>query len=423
MKSPSVRGMSMAALIAVLVGVSAVSAGTITHTASVPLQSTNWSSTMSVPKFDPAADPACNTLVSVEVKLHGHVEGTAKFESLDGDPTTVTVKLQSDITLKRPDNTTILLSQPLVSKTESVLAHDGIIDFDGDSGRTYVGLAGDVTDTIVLSNQADLLAFTGAGNYEFPVVATATSTGSGAGNLMLQFNTNASADVEVTYNCEAADWGDLPDSSTGGTHPNYVTRFLDDGPRHIITPGLYLGACVDSEPDGQPSLFADGDDNNVGGTTTGACQTTGDDEDSVQPTPGFIWTQYGFGKVDVSVMGTGCLTGWIDWDGDGGFANSFDRIIEKVPVTSGTVTHPFLVPIDPTGKALYARFRLYPRDPGGVCTTIRQPTGLASGGEVEDYLWSFGTTAVTLRGFEASRADFQPAGWIAGLARLLGLQR
>ncbi|MCC6233925.1 MAG: immunoglobulin domain-containing protein, partial [Verrucomicrobiales bacterium] len=48
------------------------------------------------------------------------------------------------------------------------------------------------------------------------------------------------------------DFGDAPDS--------YQTLQANDGPRHLPDAGLYFGNRVDLEPDGQPTLFANGDD-------------------------------------------------------------------------------------------------------------------------------------------------------------------
>ena len=59
--------------------------------------------------------------------------------------------------------------------------------------------------------------------------------------------------------------------------------------------------------------------------------------------------------------------------------------------------------------SFFMRFRLTPRDAGGTCTgedtyeaEVAAPQGLALNGEVEDYLFSFGPTAVTLSSFGAT---------------------
>ena len=64
------------------------------------------------------------------------------------------------------------------------------------------------------------------------------------------------SDVSVFHNPfkedeEALDFGDAPDAP-------YPTLLANDGARHVVVPGIYLGALIDSEPDGQPDASATG---------------------------------------------------------------------------------------------------------------------------------------------------------------------
>lgn len=178
-----------------ILGAAVGSAGTVSHSASLPLSSTNWASSMSFPKFD--SQLGC--LDSICVSLDGHVEGLAKFESLDAAPATVTMNLQATLTLQRPDATTMVVTIPVAQTVDNVTAFDAVIDFGGTSGKTYADLSGDKTEGRCTSTAADLALFTGAGNIALPCLATGSSNGGGAGNLMLQFNTSASAGAQVTY--------------------------------------------------------------------------------------------------------------------------------------------------------------------------------------------------------------------------------
>ena len=74
----------------------------------------------------------------------------------------------------------------------------------------------------------------------------------------------------------------------------------------------------------------------------------------------------------------------------------------------------------PVNGTYYARFRLYPVDGNNLCTTTRTPTGVAPGGEVEDYQWGFTPTAVTLSGISASSAA-SPAALPLGIVIILGV--
>lgn len=174
----------------------AANADTISFSGSVPLGTTNWASSITFPKFD----PALGTLDSIQFILNGHVEGSAAFENKDAEPATITMNLQAMMQLQRPDSTLLVLTIPVVSTVDSVLAWDGDDDYLGDSGRTYNNLAGDLSNSMTSSLPADLALFTGPGNITLPVIANGASTGSGAGNLLLKFSTSASAGAEVIYN-------------------------------------------------------------------------------------------------------------------------------------------------------------------------------------------------------------------------------
>lgn len=165
------------------------------------------------------------------------------------------------------------------------------------------------------------------------------------------------------------DLGDAPD-------PPYPTLVANDGARHqAFSSTLMLGEQRDTEPDGQPTANADGDD------TTG----TPDDEDGITFTsavaPGADAT------VNVVVSGgPGVLNAWIDFNADGDWGDAGEQIFTDYAVATGTNSLTYQVPADATETETFARFRL---DTIGGLT----PTGYASvGGEVEDYKVSIGKT-------------------------------
>ncbi len=173
----------------------AVQAAEITYTQTVPLSKTNWeATTVTIPQFN-----GPGTLVGVKLVLNGHVEGTAKFESLDPQPTTVTMNLQALLKLTKPDNTLIVQVLPVAATSDAVTAYDNATDFAGTSGKTYTNLSADATDFTIYTLPGDLSIFVGGGNIVLPIDAIGQSSGNGAGNLQLQFTTSASAVVEVTY--------------------------------------------------------------------------------------------------------------------------------------------------------------------------------------------------------------------------------
>lgn len=198
----------IAAIVAVVCITGAASADSVMYNDSIPLSTTNWSSSVTIPQFN----PTLGILDSIEFSLAGHVEGDASYESLDAAPATVTLELAAEIELQRPDNSVLVAALPLVQTVENAAAHDGNIDFDGPSGSTFDNLSGDQTEMATLGPPvlpSDLAIFVGFGSISLPVEASGASQGSGAGNLLLQFHTSASADVAVTYNYTVPEPGSL----------------------------------------------------------------------------------------------------------------------------------------------------------------------------------------------------------------------
>ncbi|MBL8858291.1 MAG: choice-of-anchor E domain-containing protein [Planctomycetes bacterium] len=169
------------------------------HTATVPLQNTNWSRTVTVPRFN----PVLGTLGSVSVAMTGHIEGTARYESLDTQPAQIVIDFAANLTVRRPDNNVVLLSSsPLFHRVDTVAAYDGTLDFGGTSGATYNAISSDSTGQFTPPfplNPADTALFVGAGNVVFTVAANGQTSATGAGNLVSSFSQKASATFTVTY--------------------------------------------------------------------------------------------------------------------------------------------------------------------------------------------------------------------------------
>ncbi|HUT92688.1 MAG TPA: GEVED domain-containing protein [Thermoguttaceae bacterium] len=159
------------------------------------------------------------------------------------------------------------------------------------------------------------------------------------------------------------DYGDAPD---GGALSDY--RYATVGvnaARHLIDPEIYLGEGVDGEGDGQPSLYADGDDRN------------GDwDEDGVWPMTLFIPGQDA--EIAVGVTGTGYFSGWIDLNRDGDWDDDGERVFADEPLATGEHERTFSIPSTAQLGPTYARCRFSTEQ--GLSYN-----GEAPDGEVEDY--------------------------------------
>ena len=154
------------------------------------------------------------------------------------------------------------------------------------------------------------------------------------------------------------DFGDAP--------APYPTTLKDNGARHSVTSGIFLGALVDGEGDGQPAALAFGDDN-VGNA---------DDEDGVVfvglVSPGETAT------VRVTASAAGFLNAWLDFNANGSWAETADQICIDTTLLPGATLLTFNVPAASKTGVTYARFRF---------STIKglSLTGAADNGEVEDH--------------------------------------
>jgi hypothetical protein len=166
--------------------------------------------------------------------------------------------------------------------------------------------------------------------------------------------------VAARENCEFTDYGDAP--ATYGT------------PYHNIVAGMQLGALApDRETAAQSNAAANGD--NILGT---------DDEDGITFP---VLTQGKTVIVNAKVAGAGgYLQGWIDFNGDGDFADAGEQIATDVQDKGagdstpavGTIGISVTVPETAVTTQTYARFRW-------SSMTALNSTAPAPDGEVEDY--------------------------------------
>jgi len=234
----------------------------------------------------------------------------------------------------------------------------------------------------------------------------ANFTDVGAVEMFVDGSLHEGADVSLDFFEARAvrDYGDLP--------VGYPVSLAEDGARHIPQ-GLRLGARVDTEADEVllHSTLANHDD------TTDAA-----DEDGVVR-PAINWTPgVNGGHLDVTVAGcpVSCfLNGWINWDTIGtSLDTDFDDVGEHVfidrAIVNGTTRLDFNVPVDPSNNTFDARFRL--------CSTIETcdaVTGEVVDGEVEDYRWSFGPTAISLVSITANSRSYNSTHLLLGIGVLL----
>ncbi|MCK5738476.1 hypothetical protein KAH55_04815, partial [bacterium] len=176
----------------------------------------------------------------------------------------------------------------------------------------------------------------------------------------------AAAVIEVTD----YDFGDAPDS--------YGTSLAANGANHLIAADFWLGASIDPEPDGFPTIGATGDDLNGS-----------DDEDGVTfPVP-LVAGLPATIAVDGGPSG-GELDAWIDFNGNGQFDHPTELLTgATIILVAGANVVPINVPVTAVPGITYARFRL--STAGSL-----PPDGPADDGEVEDYTVEIGQQPGTI---------------------------
>lgn len=179
----------------------------------------------------------------------------------------------------------------------------------------------------------------------------------------------------------ASDFGDAPDTNSGAGTGDYQTLPANGGPSHVIDSTqttLFLGVRVDSEANATPSIRANGDD---------VSSTSRDDEDSVVDAARDLAMTIGAAPIvrvrATNTTGTAAtLYGWIDFNRDGVFDNTTERASALVPSGSENRTFSLTFPrisSNAVAGPTYTRLRLS-SDPAAA-----NPTGSATGGEVEDH--------------------------------------
>lgn len=239
---------------------------------------------------------------------------------------------------------------------------DAWVDFNGNASWDDVGEQIVVSQSLTGGGTADTL------NFAVPSNAT-------IGTTYARFRFSLKGGLKSTG---LADDGEVEDYRVavvgkpvdfGDAAQSYPVLLSQDGARHDVNPDVFLGKFIDSEPDGQPSTGADGDDLGL---------QRADDEDGVTFTSSLVAGSTAFVQVTSSTKGR--LDAWIDFDGNSAWEDPGDRIFTSQAIDGGGVPNSlsFAVPASAKLGATYARFRFSLQ--GGL-----KSTGPATDGEVEDY--------------------------------------
>lgn len=269
----------------------------------------------------------------------------------------------------RPAQATEILAIPTSGQSRDVSVTFVISDIDSHTDRNVVleAEAGGILirDTVSQGNRGDelLIKTLVIPDVDGAVDQVTTTVSSPEGEGDSVFWTG----VQVDITTQQVDFGDAPDHLSSDFH----TQIVNNGARHRIEEGFYLGYSVDSDANGQPDPAAEGDD-----------QDGNDDEDGIIfPADVFIQGS----TVEITAIASadgGFLNGWLDINGDRDWDDEYEHIIVDAPLNAGNNTLQFDIPaINQLNIASFARFR-FSRERGlGY-------QGEAPDGEVEDYLIS-----------------------------------
>lgn len=185
------------ALLALCLAASTAGAVTASYNASFPLATTDWTTTLTFPKFN----TSLGVLQSVSFEVRTDLSSTFRFENMSTSSScTSRDSSKARVELQRPDAT--LLTSTIAAREygRTMPVFDGVIDFGGTSGYTASGVTTSATATRVVTAPADLALFSGIGTISLPCRAIGRSfVSNNCGNGAHSVATKAGAYVVVTY--------------------------------------------------------------------------------------------------------------------------------------------------------------------------------------------------------------------------------
>jgi GEVED domain len=232
----------------------------------------------------------------------------------------------------------------------------------------FFGIAGDPSGhgegAVFLGSTTVVTGPTGTVNFVYNGLSSLLGVGLSATATNLSTNNTS----EFSQNVSLTDFGDAP--------APYPTLLADSGARHSLS-NLFLGGSIDGEPNGQPNATATGDD------LTGL---QNDDDGVVFNTSPLVPGDLASVSVTVTLAGfapignVGILDAWLDFNGDGDWADPGEHIFVSQPLSVGNHALSFPVPAGAKSGTTYARFRLSNQVGLSFDTSSGAPIG-----EVEDY--------------------------------------
>ncbi|MDA1052613.1 MAG: GEVED domain-containing protein [Planctomycetota bacterium] len=292
-------------------------------------------------------------LVTITASANGYVDGTGMVDVTDHESLTVSITAAS--ISEKGGSSTATITRSNTDDSQSLIVS---LSSDDTSEATVPAL-------IQIPADKDSMTFAVDAVDDFVLDGTQTITIQATSPGFL----SGSDSLDVTDDDRIADFGDAPTAAQSGFASSYPTLRADDGAQHLVG-DLFLGRLIDSEPDGQPTSAADGDDN-----------ASTADEDGVVSISSLVASSTAATTSSFAVVAsqTGLLDAWIDFNQDGDWNDTGEQIFTSADVVASMNMLSFTLPSGTSAGQTAARFRL--SSTGGLT-----PTGAAGDGEVEDYV-------------------------------------
>ncbi|MGE3821667.1 MAG: SdrD B-like domain-containing protein [Isosphaeraceae bacterium] len=170
---------------------------TLSQSITIPATLTNFTTPFALAKFN----PDLGELLDVEITVHGQLTSVIRAENTStSSPETIEATVAGEIRLTGP-GLDLMASVQSTGETFNAAVYDGTTDYAGPSGHDFGARTATIDQTYVLSksNNDDLSAFIGSGDFLGIFDARARSRASGGGNLDYQTASSAQAIVTAVY--------------------------------------------------------------------------------------------------------------------------------------------------------------------------------------------------------------------------------
>jgi hypothetical protein len=178
---------------------SAYAAQTITHTAALPLAFTDWSNSLSIPRFD----ASLGSLLSVQLTVNGTNVTATRIENKDTKAWDVKTGSDVFLVITDPFGAELVTQAPHVEFLNQLGAFDLVEDFGGTSGATNPEQTSTTESIFNFAAPADDLSpYIGLGNLSYAADAFGSSVFEGPGDYTFVVSTRAAVGLTVVYTYE-----------------------------------------------------------------------------------------------------------------------------------------------------------------------------------------------------------------------------